>query len=430
MPRKLAIPAAIVRFNSSDEEQQLLGLLRHFNNARRRAYTLKQQGTPKAEIERVLQGELRLNSRYVKDAYHSIKSLPPHVAFGGLRLQRLRESGKITREEYRERRNSLIISRGDKTKHGNLNTRITTRGDGKLALRVNVGRHWIYPEVYLPPKYLERYGHLFFDEESTSPYTVVIKRRENCGGYQVRVIVEAPLREANRQEELKRRVMALDVNAGHVDFAVAEKQRVLAAGKVNCHEVQYASRNRTGNLLHAAVNKIGNIADHYGARVVYGRLSTAGFKAGRRANRKVRRIPHRKLGFILEYKCGAEKRSEAYTTKIGARVSRLVGLDVHKCAAAAFALKILDYEAFKGLCSSRMMGEISRGAALDEGDGSLRRQLSVGSGLTALHQDRLLVHDEVALCGDGGHPIAPGVRGLSFMESLKTSLPILNVRIC
>jgi hypothetical protein len=426
---KLAVPGVILRFESSGEEEQLSTLLRRFNNARRMAYMLNQRGTPKAEIERILQEELGLNSRYIKDAYHSIKDLPPHVTFGGLRLQRLRESGRITLEEYRARINSIIISRGDKTKHGNLNARITAVGDGKMVLCVNVGRRrWIRPEISLPAKYLQRYGHIF-NGESRSPYTVIVKRRENCGGYQVRVIVEARRGETDKREELKR-VTALDVNAGHVDFAIAEKERVLAAGRVNCHEVQYASHNKVGNLLHAAANKVRNIADHYGARVVYGKLNTSGFRGGCRANRKVRRIPHHRLGSILEYKCGASKRSEAYTTKVGARFSPLVGLDVHKCAAAAFALKVLDYEAFKGLSSSIMMGEIPLGASPDEGDGSLRRWLSAGSGLTALHQDQVLVHDEVATCGNGGYSIAPGVRGLSFMESLKASLPVLDVRIC
>ena len=33
----------------------------------------------------------------MKDAYATIEHLPPHVTFGGLNNQRLREKGKITR---------------------------------------------------------------------------------------------------------------------------------------------------------------------------------------------------------------------------------------------------------------------------------------------------------------------------------------------
>ena len=60
----------------------------------------------------------------MKDAYATIENLPAHVTFGGLNNQRLREKGKITREEYKKRRNSIIYARGDKSRKGNLNMRI------------------------------------------------------------------------------------------------------------------------------------------------------------------------------------------------------------------------------------------------------------------------------------------------------------------
>ncbi len=414
---KLTIPAAIVRIDPRDEVR-LEELYRRFGNARRRAYMLKQRGVPKAEIEWILQEQFGLNCRYAKDAYHSIKDLPPHVTFGGKRNQQLRMEGKISKDEYIKRRNSLIISRGDKTKKGNLNVRIISE-DGKLMLRINIPpKRWIYPEIFIPDKYLRRYGHLL---EGNHPYTVVIKRR-NDDKHDVRIVVEVP-----EPKQERKRVMALDVNAGHIDFAVAERGRVVATGKINCHEVQHASTNKTNNLLHATANKIRNVAQHYGARVVYGKLNTAKFKANRGANRKVKRIPHHKLGSILEYKCGAKKRSEAYTTKVGEKIPSFVGLDVHKCSAAAFALKEVDYEAFKALRSSS--DEIPRGVAPNEGDGSPRRRLNAGSGLTALHQADGLVHDEVTM-RDGGYPEIPGIRGLSFVGSLRTDLPCLRVKIC
>lgn len=169
--------------------------------------------------------------------------------------------GKISAEEYRRRRNSLIISRGDRTKKGNLNARVIREGD-KLALRVNVppeeglSERWIYPEIFIPEKYLRRYGHLL---DGKHPYTVVLKRRDDDRGHDVRIVIDVP--EAEKPEP--RRAMTLDVNAGHVDFAVAGKERVLAVGRINCHEVQHTSANRTNNLLHATANKIRNIAGHY-----------------------------------------------------------------------------------------------------------------------------------------------------------------------
>lgn len=47
----------------------------------------------------------------------------PTVIFGGKRQFIERCKGNITREEWREVRSNRYLSRGDKTKGGNLNTR-------------------------------------------------------------------------------------------------------------------------------------------------------------------------------------------------------------------------------------------------------------------------------------------------------------------
>ena len=420
---KIAIPAVIAHIDPHDTVR-LEDLYRRFGNARRRAYSMKQDGIMKSEIERILQKETGLNSRYIKDAYKSIEGLPPHVTFGGKRNQKLRMEGKISKEEYTKRRNSLIISRGDRTKNGNLNARIVQQ-DGKIMLRINVppkdgfSERWIYPEIFIPEKFLKRYEHLL---DGKHPYTIVLKRRDDGQGQDVRIIVEA----TDEPKPEPKRVMALDINAGHIDFAVAEKKRVLAVGKINCHEIQHSSTNKTNNMLHAAVNKIEKIARHYNAEVIYGRLNTAKFKGNHGANRKVKRIPHHKLGQTLEHKCRAKRRSEAYTTKVGEKISPLAGLDVHKCSAAAFALKVLDYETFKSLRSSP--DEIPRGVAPNEDGGSPRCRLSAGSGPTAPHQVGDLVRNEVLT--DGGYSKIPGIRGLPFLESMKTNLPCLREKIC
>lgn len=83
---KITIPGFIYEIREDDREE-LEKLLFKFGSARRRAYRLNQKGLSKAEIEKLLQGELELNSRYVKDAYWFVKDLPSHVTFGGLKTQ-------------------------------------------------------------------------------------------------------------------------------------------------------------------------------------------------------------------------------------------------------------------------------------------------------------------------------------------------------
>jgi hypothetical protein len=96
-----------------------------------------------------------------------------------------------------------------------------------------------------------------------------------------------------------------------------------------------------------------------------------------------------KLRQVMRYKLPLSgvrfsERSEAQTSKVGEKLSKPLGLDIHKASAYAFAIKAIDYHTFAFL----------RGAPLDEGDGSLRRRLSGGSGLTAPCQANRLARDE------------------------------------
>jgi len=119
-----------------------------------------------------------------------------------------------------------------------------------------------------------------------------------------------------------------------------------------------------------------------------------------------------------------EERSEAYTTKVGRMLSPILGLDMHKCAAIAFALKLLDFRMFKLLS----------GVSSYEGNGSLRGRRRRGSSLTgtAQHDFRarrmkcwaammlLLLRTEER---GGGYLEIPGIRGLLFTSRLKANLP-------
>lgn len=83
-----------------------------YSTCRRRAYSMMRNGTSRLTIISELSRESGIPSRYVEGAYGSISKLPSHVTFGGLSLQRLREGGKISREEYKMRRNNILACRG------------------------------------------------------------------------------------------------------------------------------------------------------------------------------------------------------------------------------------------------------------------------------------------------------------------------------
>jgi len=431
----LTIPGYLCFINSEDQ-RHLDTLLQNFGNARRRAYQLKRKGFSKAVIEQLLQRDHYLNSRYAKDAYFSIKDLPVPFTFGGVRNQRLRETQQISREEYRQRRNSYLLSRGDKSKQGNLNLRLSLE---TRTLRITTGdptKKWIFPEIFIPKKYLERYG-AFLD--GTHIYMIILKRCDHNQGYDLRITIQI-----SQEITERRRILALDVNAGHTAFSVLDKHEgtVLAIGTLKHHETQYTRKGRREALLHKLVDKIGNLAHHYQAEVVTGKLNTRKFKSHRRVTRAIRQMPQYKFRQILAYKLplrGIPVRecSEAYTSMGGAKLSQFLGLDVHKGAAVLFALKVINYPLFRAVVTL-----LTRDPS-EEGDGSLRRKRRRGSGLTAPNQNgsgqiqvrrrmkfwwamRRVVRRDPR----GGYSAIPGSWGHSFVESLKSSFAYHEVRIC
>jgi len=426
---ELTIPASIEL--SGEEEKALENLFFAFGKARRLCYSLRQKyelkgRMSKSEIIKRVQAITGLNSRYVKDAYATIEHLPAHATFGGLNNQRLREKGKITKEEYKKRRNSIIYARGDKTKGGNLNLRIVEI-TGEKYLRVNIGdRKWLLLKLFIPHKYMKKYAKYL---DGSHPYSVLIKRKDDDGGYDVRITIRA---ECSAKEGT--RLIALDINKSHIDFCVMDKNEkdVVAIGKINTAELQNTRSNKREHQIKKVAHKIKNIAKHFNADVFIGKLRTSKFKSHRKANRMVHQMPQLKLRKWIKHICmkngvKCEERSEANTTKVGRMLSHIFGLDVHKCSAIAFALKLSDFHVFKLLS----------GVTSNEGDGRQRGWRKRGSSLTgtAQHEKRMkcwaammpsLLRTER---GDGGYPETPGIRGLLFTSRLKASLPFRMIYV-
>jgi len=429
---ELTIPAHI-ELSGGEEEKALQNLFFAFGKARRLCYSLRQKYELKgrmsrSEIIKRVQELTGLNSRYVKDAYATIENLPPHVTFGGLNNQRMREKGKITKEEYKKRRNSIIYARGEKSRKGNLNMRIVEVA-GEKYLRVNIGdRKWLLLKLFIPDKYMKKYAKYL---DGSHPYSVLIKRKDD-DKYDVRITIRV---ECSAKEGT--RLIALDINKSHIDFCVLDKKHkdVVAIGRINTSELQNTRRNKREHQIKKVAHKVKNLAKYFNADVFIGKLQTSKFKSHRKANRIVHQMPQLKLRKWIKHICVkngviCEERSEAYTTKVGRILSHIFGLDVHKCATIAFALKLLDFPLFNLLS----------GVSSNEGDGSLRGRQKRGSSPTgtAQHDSRArrmkcwaammssLMRTER---GDGGYPEIPGIRGLLFTSRLKANLPFYMVNI-
>jgi len=94
-----------------------------------------------------------LNQRYVSDACGVAAQIrsKPSVIFGGKRVWRDLQKGRLSKEQWQECRNSILYSRGDKTKNGNPNIRV--EGD-KLLINDPAERgRWIEGKLFIPKKF-------------------------------------------------------------------------------------------------------------------------------------------------------------------------------------------------------------------------------------------------------------------------------------
>jgi IS605 OrfB family transposase len=406
---KLAIPGYVLSGLHAEVER----LIFRFENAERRAYALKQNGVDRLTILRQLNREVGIPARYVSAAYDMIKALPPHVTFGGKKAQRLRQQEKLSAEEYRLRRNRILACRGEAARKGNLCLRIR---DGKL--RVNLGpNQWVHLPIFIPKKYQRML-------RKAGAYTVIMKRRLDRRGYDVRIIIDAEETEI----ATPKRTMALDLNSGHVDFAVVDKATLkpVVFGKFNCHQFLDARKGKKKILTHRLVNKVRNIAKHYGAEVVVGKLHTSYTDGRHRFNRRVQGMNQFRLRQVMKYKLpnagvDFQERSEAHTSVVGQKLKTPLGLDVHKASAYAFAIKTVDYPRFQSFLNGLTVLEE---LAADEGDGIPSSRRISGSPLTVAHQSSLtrLMCNELGLLpseatpnqGKGG--VAYGVLQSSILQ--------------
>ena len=114
------------------------------------------------------------------------------------------------------------------------------------------------------------------------------------------------------------------------------------------------------------------------------------------------------------------EKSEKNTTKVGEKISPLVGLDAHKCSAIAFAIKVISYNLFRKFIT--LLSVVSS----NEGDGSLRGRQRGGkrANRPCSGPERLWA------APPSGYPAIPGSWGLSFFDRLRAGLPCIRVKVC
>lgn len=179
------------------KSQKELVKLNHNNAANKVKFTRKRlektkSTGEKARLKRRLDKEERKLAFWQK---HLDAGTFPPVVFGGKKLFRERCKGNITREEWREARDSRYLSRGDRTKGGNLNTRLGVK-DGAIYLDIAaepvetvkiIRYNRITVPVYLACKPSKKTGLI----NGRNYRQMVLDYLKTGGAYQVEIIRES-----------------------------------------------------------------------------------------------------------------------------------------------------------------------------------------------------------------------------------------------
>ena len=288
-------------------------------------------------------------------AFLTSKTFPP-VTFGTKEMFLRRCKGLITKQEWNDRRNNRIYSRGDKSKGGNPNLRVVFK-DGVSYLEISTFKKTVNNRavkvlmpIYLPQKLSKKtgkvngvpYRQLFMDSlERGVAYQVELIKRD--GKYYAHITFE----------ELEEKV----IYTGHLSMiGIDTNPDGFALTKIDPfgnyqghtylkqHELTFCRSNRRTNLCGELVAQAVDMAKVRQCGVAAEDLK---FKDDRDVSSKLARVStqfvYATLLLMLERRClrnGVEfvKVKPQYTSKIGLyKYCHQYGLDVHNGAALVIA---------------------------------------------------------------------------------------------
>jgi IS605 OrfB family transposase len=304
-------------FLKKEDDRVVLDLMRRFSSATRYAYKRLLEGRTREELKRE-NGPLctlfGLNTRYADGAIEkaqatleSAKELgndPRKVVFGGRKLfeglKRKHLSGKALlglKQEWREKRQGLLYSRGDSAKKGNANLRLEPK-DGALWLRINLGDgRYVYALVKTAHPQREALLQRVY---ASLPYNVSLRLEDSKVYAHFTWSQELPP-PVNTKEN---GVLGIDANSDpyHLALAVVSPDgNLVLYMTLSLEEIDQAPNKGAKELaLWKVAHRVVAIAEEHGVaiateRLKYLRKSRRGDSLGRSFRRKQHRFAYRSL---------------------------------------------------------------------------------------------------------------------------------------
>ncbi|GAW29243.1 IS200/IS605 family accessory protein TnpB-related protein [Carboxydocella sp. ULO1] len=297
-------------FDSEEDKQEVLDLMRRWSSCARFAYNRLLEGKNRNTLKKELQGIFNLNSRYVDDAIMKAKSVlesckereenPTKVVFGGRslfdKLKKRHINGRAYKKlklEWQERRKGNLYSRGDKSKKGNLNTRIEIDEYG-TRLRINVGdRKYVYPKIQAGwKKGRSREELLQAISTCEEPYSVELKLKNG------KIYAYFTIRENFPEVVVTKEngVIGIDVNAYPYHIAWSETDengKLVSYGRIPMPELTSGNSNKREYYRWQHAHEVVRLAEEKKKAIAIERLDIRDKgKRGDFSGRKSRRIRH------------------------------------------------------------------------------------------------------------------------------------------
>jgi len=379
-----------LRFEHQKDQEAVSELMLRFSSAMRFAFKRLLEGKEENEVLKELSSLFNLNSRYAYGALVEAKMTiasqkelgqsPKKVVFGGRKLfeelAKKHLSGKRRDEllkKWRERRQGLLFSVGQKHAKGNKNLRLVWV-DGHLFLRINVGeKKWVYAKVIRKvkrdrDKWKVLLARLMRAEATGDwfPYTVTLRRKEGKLYAFISFEEELPPVSITKAQG----VIGLDLNAvpQHVAWAEASSDgNLVSHGAVPIPDLSGKPRKVRDYIFWQAAWQIVLLAKEKGKAIALERLRH--MPKGERGDgkpklrRKLGNWAYRSLSEkvkILARREGIEvvEVSPAYTSVIGAlKYAPQHLLDKDRAAALVIARRALGFEEKMPKHYERLLGD-------------------------------------------------------------------------
>jgi len=286
-----------------------------------------------------------LNTRQISDAVMQAQALysrvkDKKVVFGGKKNWNRLIKSEISNDEWKNKKDNQIYSRGDRTKKGNPNSRLLNKNGG-FYLRITVGnRKFEEYKLFIPNKFEEQLFSLF---GSGNFYNVRLLKKDR---QHYRVIIDYEVENPNTIIDFSEGIIGIDVNPDRVAISnITGDGNLVKSFSIVNNRMFFGSANKRDYEIGCIIKQIINYALQCNKGIAFENLK---FKKdfenqGRRFNRIKSNFVWKKLLTSLEHNCIKngimyKKINPAFTSVIGKfKYQKMYSLSIHESAAYVIA---------------------------------------------------------------------------------------------